>query len=99
MAEIDDAEIIGGARFRSTEKKDKYWTDPLVSHDLPDNDFSVSVTYMPQGTKFEEDQEEAGILDKIKKKKFKGSDLSDYTKEKFKEENIAYEDDQGEDEQ
>lgn len=84
-------EVIGGAKLRSVEDSEEYWSDPLIEYDF------YSVTRMPVGTNFEEDQEEAVMLDKIKLKKYKGSDLSDYTKQKFKDENIAYEDDQGED--
>ena len=55
---IDNAEVIGGAKYRSTEMSNGYWTDPLVQHNLGGKDFSISVTYMPQGTQLEEDQEE-----------------------------------------
>jgi len=54
---------------------------------------------MPKGTKFEEAQEESEILKKVKNKKYKGSDLSNETKVKFKEQKIDYEDDHGEDDQ
>jgi len=90
---IDSAETIGGAKYRSTQKSDGYWTDPLVEQVF------YSVTYMPNKTKYEEDQDEDLMLNKVKSKKYKGSDLCDYTKNKFKEKNISYEDDQGEDEQ
>ena len=94
MADVTkDKEAINGAKYRSFEKSDTYWTDPLI-----ENVF-WSRTFMPIGTNFEEDQEEVEILKKVKNKKYKSSDLSDYTKEKFKEKDITYEDDQGGDEQ
>ena len=98
MAEII-GEVIGGVRFRSVTMLNGYNTDPLVNHDLPGRGFSISTTRMPPGTAFEEHQDEGEMIKKIKNKKFKASDLSEYTKEKFKTENIAFEDDQGEDDQ
>ncbi|MCK5605352.1 hypothetical protein KAR91_25905 [Candidatus Pacearchaeota archaeon] len=82
---------INGSKYRSFEKPDTYWTDPLVINDF------FSRTFLPTGTKLEEDQEEAAILNKVKNKKFKASDLSEDTQKKFKDENIDFEDDQGED--
>lgn len=93
MAGYADAEKLNGSKFRSFEKPDTYWTDPFIEHDF------WSRTFLPAGTNFEEDQEEGEMVKKIKNKKYKGSDLSDETKVKFKDENIEYEDDQGEDEQ
>ena len=92
MAKPNNAVAMNGSKYRSYEKPDTYWTDPLV-----ENDF-WSRTFMPLGTNFEEDQEEVEILKKVKNKKFKGSDLSDETKVKFKIAKIEYEDDQGENE-
>ncbi len=89
---IDKAETIGGAAFRSTEKKDGYWTDPFTQQEF------YSVTYMPELTRFEEDQEEGEMLKKIKNKKFKASDLSESTKQKFRDEKISFENNQDEDE-
>lgn len=93
MSKPDNAVAINGAKYRSFEKPDTYWTDPLI-----ENVF-WSRTFMPIGTNFEEDQEEGEMLKKVKNRKYKGSDLSPSTKQKFKDENIDYEDDQGEDEQ
>ena len=93
MAKPANAIAMNGSKYRSFEKPDTYWTDPLQ-----ENDF-FSRTFLPIGTDFEEDQEEAEILDKIKNKKFKASDLSKETKDKFRDENIEFEDDQGEDEE
>ena len=93
MIKPENSEAINGAKYRSFKKPDGYWTDPLVQNDF------WSRTFMPIGTDFEEDQDEAEMLKKIKNKKYKGSDLSDETKVKFKEENIDFQDDQGEDEQ
>ena len=93
MAKPENAEAINGAKYRSFQKPDTYWTDPLQVNDF------FSRTFMPQGTNFEEDQDETEILKKVKNKKFKASDLSQSTKDKFKEEKIPFEDDQGENEQ
>ena len=68
-----------------------YWTDPLIEHDF------WSRTGMPDGTNFEDDQDEGEMIKKIKNKKFKASSLSERTKQKFRDENIIFEDDQGED--
>ena len=95
MANSDPTNSIAmnGSKYRSHEKKDGYWTDPLVIHDF------FSRTFAPIGTKWAEDQDEDEILKKVKNKKFKKSDLSEETQEKFKDEGINFEDDQGEDEQ
>lgn len=68
------------------------WTDPLI-------DYNVSTTYYPNNDSQEFDLE-SDMITEIKKQKykFKASDLSENTKAKFREENIIFEDDQGEDE-
>ena len=55
MAKPDNAVAMNGSSYRSFEKPDTYWTDPLISYNLESKDFSISRTFMPIGTNFEED--------------------------------------------
>ena len=98
---IDKAVKINGFKYRSWKQKDGTWTDPLANHNLPGYEFSISTTILPEGAKVLKYNEEADMITEIKKAKylFKASDLSKETKQKFRDEGKAFEDDQGEDEQ
>jgi len=97
---IEKSVKVNFKKFRSW-KVNGYWTDPLVSHNLPGYEFSISRTFLPEGTEHIEADSEADMIKEVKKgtKLFKAKDLSEPTKIKFREEKISFEDDQGEDEQ
>lgn len=86
MADIT-AEKINGAKYRSFEKPDGSWSDPLIQNDF------WSRTFMPTGTKYIEGQEVSEVIAKIKADKnitFKAEDLSPETKAELDKENIIY---------
>jgi len=99
--EYENAVKVNSKTFFTYEKKDSqgdgtgFYVDPLIEQALH------SRTFLPPGTVVFAEKDEAKMLKEMAKKKysFKGSDLSDYTKVKFGEEKIKFEDDQGEDEQ
>ena len=89
MAAIDNAEIIAGAKFRSWYI-DGYWSDPFASFLLGGKDFSISVTYLPQGTLTMQATSIEDMVIEIKKgdKKFREASLSEESKAVFKDEKI-----------
>ena len=91
---LKDAVKINGFKFRSW-KLNGYWSDPFEPFDF------WSRTFLQEGTEIIEATSITDMVTEIKKgdKKFKASALSDGSKKKFKEENISFEDDRGEDEQ
>ena len=99
--EYENAVKVNSKTFFTYEKKDSqgdgtgFYVDPLIEQALH------SRTFLPPGTVVFAEKDEAKMLKEMAKKKysFKASDLSDYTKVKFGEEKIKFEDDQGEDEQ
>ena len=87
MAIPEKAEAINGAKYRSYQKLDGSWTDPLIEHDF------CSRTFMPEGTKFIEGQEVSEMITKIKATtdvKFEAVDMSDATKVELDKAKIKY---------
>lgn len=97
MAKPEKAVSIDGFKFRSWKKADDTWTDPFVEFDF------WSRTFLQEGIEVMEATSEEDMDDEIKKgnKKFKTSQLSENSKQKFKDKGMEdkLEDDQGEDEQ
>ena len=92
--EYENAVKVNSKTFFTYEKKDSqgdgtgFYVDPLIEQALQ------SRTFLPQGTVVFAEKDEAKMLKEMAKKKysFKASDLSPYTKTKFKEAKIDYED-------
>lgn len=80
MSAIDDAVKINGFKFRSW-KKGSTWTDPF------EENVFWSTTLLPPGTLIMEATSEEDMVIEIKKnsKKFNLSELSDNSKQKFKD--------------
>jgi len=87
MATPEKAEAINGAKYRSYQKPNGSWSDPLIQHDF------WSRTFMPIGTKYIEGQEVSEMITKIKATadvKFEAVDLSDATKVELDKAKILY---------
>ena len=85
---LKEAIKINGAKYRSFQKPDGKWSDPLEQHNF------WSRTFLPKGTKFIEGQEVSEMITKIKADKtisFKEADLSPETKAELDKEKIPYE--------
>ncbi len=97
MSKPEKAVSIDGFKFRSWETEPGYWSDPYVPYDF------WSRTFCQEGTPVMEATSEEDMDVEVKKgnKKFKSSELSEDSQQKFKDKGIddKIEDDQGEDEQ
>jgi len=79
---------INGKKYRSYQKQDGSWTDPLVEHTF------YSRTFMPLATKYIEGEEISEMITQIKLDPtivFKEEELSEDTKVELDKENIVYE--------
>ena len=84
MAKPKDEVAIDAFKFRSWKKADGTWTDPFMEYDF------WSRTFLQEGTETISATSEEDMVTEIKKddKMFKEEDLSEASKEKFKEKEI-----------